>query len=260
MLLFKRILDFKRAHFSRLRDKRRTERFPVAPGFPLKASVSLLGVDNPGLSKAPAGSGYSWGGAIADISGEGISLRLPPASASARGENTILTLSLDGGELRIPCSVAHFRIQGAEARCGLALKFTDEVQQKSYLQLIETVAIGARFTPAKAPKAKAGKPVAERYTSESKAVLTAWRPAADAKPERFELVIGDLRMTSEAGRPELRICAGADDDATPVTGLQRQEAFQLFRLVTANLSKDVAADLRSWMRMLAAPAPAPSRR
>jgi hypothetical protein len=262
VLLFKRIFDFKRATLARLRDKRRAKRYPVAPGFPLKASINLLGVDNPSASRAPADSGFEWGGAVLDVSSEGLSLRLPPACTTARGERTILTLRLGDFVLRIPSRVAHFRVQSANAACGLSLQFTDQVQQKAYQQLVEAMVIGAEFTADK-PRREGNQRV-ECYRSERRTVLTVWRQEPDLKPCRFELLLGEHHVAGEANRLGLTITARRPDGAKDAAGAGRTdsehpEVLFLYRLVAANLSRHVPADLRNWMNLLAVPPPAPRR-
>lgn len=259
MLLFKRIFDFKRTTLARLRNKRRDERHPVAPGFPIKATVNLLGVANPAKSTAPAGLGLAWSGAVADLSGEGLSLRLPPAATTARGERSILTLTLEDLELRIPCTIAHFRTQSVGALCGVSLQFEDKTQQKGYLQLLEAVVIGAGFTADKPPKSKGG-PVGERYRSGTKAVLTVWRLGAGGPISSFDLVLDQHCIRGEAGRPTPEVLIASEPRATIATGVEKREVLRLFRIVAANLPKTLPADLVSGMQALANPVVPPPRR
>ena len=51
------------------------------------------------------------------------------ASATARGEKTTLTLTLENHEVKIDCVVAHYRVLSSYAVCGLELQFTDFVPQ-----------------------------------------------------------------------------------------------------------------------------------
>jgi hypothetical protein len=133
VLLFKRILDFKKAALARLRDKRKGIRHPVGQGFPLKGTVSLRG----GASAA-----CDWAGSPANLSATGVSLLLPPAAITARGEQTTLRLTIDQYTLQLPCVVAHFRVLSTHAVCGLTLDFPDFTVQKAYCQLLEAVRIG----------------------------------------------------------------------------------------------------------------------
>ena len=252
VLLFKRILDFPRSTLARLRNKRRAERYTVAPGFPLKAVVNLLGKDQPAGGQAPRGSGLDWGGVVLDLSGTGLRLGLPPAAATFRGEQSVLTLTLDEFQLRLPCTVAHFRVQSAGSLCGLSLEFENDTQRKGYQQLLEAVVMGAGFVAAKAPKAPAGLQ-AERYRSEGQAVLTVWRGAAEGRVHCFELAVGGMAVRSDPTRSTLEVFSVEQDNATVVTGPKTQEVLRLFRIVAANLPKTLPADLRQSMQTLAKP-------
>jgi hypothetical protein len=122
VLFFKRILNFKRAFLAKLRDKRKTVRYPVGPHFPLKATVNLKGQEDSGSTP---GAGYDWGGRLINLSSNGAGLQLLRAATTVRGEVTELRLSLEDHELSIPCVVAHFRTYSGYSLCGLQLKFTD---------------------------------------------------------------------------------------------------------------------------------------
>lgn len=261
VLLFKSVLDFKQSALARLRNKRRAERHPVAPGFALKAVVNLLGTDDPARSKAPMGSGRDWGGIVADLSGEGLSLRLPPATATARGEKSVLVLALDEFELRIPCTVAHFRVQSASALCGLSLQFEDDTQRKGYLQLLEAVVLGSGFVADKAPKESSGLRC-ERYCSGGKkAVLTVWREPAEGGLRGFELSVGGHCVRGDVARATLQACACDEARTALPAGAEKKEVLRLYRIIAANLPKALPADLREKMLALARPAvPLGSRR
>ncbi|AOS43705.1 hypothetical protein Verru16b_00758 [Lacunisphaera limnophila] len=252
MLLFSRILDFSRSAFSGKHEQRRSARYPVAPGFPLKATVNLLGTAQAAISKEAPGAGMSWGGAVADLSANGVSLRLPSASVTTRGERTLLVLALDDFALRIPCTVAHFRTLTAGTWCGLSLQFENDTQRQGYFQLLEAVVIGAGFAPASAPRARAGLQ-GERYRSESKAILTVWRDQAESRLHSLELTLGELTVRSESGPPKLTVHATGQVDAPPVTGPRHEEMIRFFRIVATNLSKKLPADLRARMQALANP-------
>jgi hypothetical protein len=259
MLLFKRIFDLPRATLARLRNKRRAERHPVAAGFPLKAMVNLLGTDDPARRQAAAGTGRDWGGIVADLSGEGLSLRLPPAAETSRGERSVLILALDDFELRIPCTVAHFRLRAAESLCGLSLQFENDTQRKGYMQLLEAVVLGSGFAFDKAPKDPSGLYCARYRSGGKKAVLTVWRDGDErGRVYGFELAVGQHCVRGDVARSSLQACA-ADEDRTPLpAGPENREVIRLYRIIAANLPKLVPADLREKMQAMAKP-PAASK-
>lgn len=249
MTLFKRIFDFPRATLARLRNKRRAARYPVAGTLPLKFSVHLG-------ARAGSSPGMAWGGQVADLSATGLRLRLPPAAEARRGEQAQLALSLEDFQLLIPCTVAHFRTGSATAVCGLALQFADEDQARGYAQLLEAVVIGAGFVPDKPAKAKDGL-APERYRSERRAVLTAWRHQADKSLHAFECAVGPHAVRGLAGEPALEVIARG---AICPAGAERQEILRLFRIVSANLPKAVPADLRHCLQAAGPRPPAAAAR
>ncbi|MEJ1971024.1 MAG: PilZ domain-containing protein [Lacunisphaera sp.] len=262
--LFKHILDFKRTALARLRDKRKATRYSVGPAFPLKASIVLT--DSDGMSRVseeppPPGIGRNWGGSLFNLSSEGLSLQLPPAAIARRGEQTFATLSLEGYELKLPCKVAHFRVQGGTAYCGLALDFPNQTLRKSYVQLLEAVALGSTLAPATGGRTSRARPGlrAERYKSARPALLTAWRDAG-GRLVSFELVLRDHCLRGEAKRPALEVFSNqAEGEKTAWSapgfavsnGVENGEVRQLFRWVALNTSRSVPADLREMMHFFA---------
>ena len=265
MALFKHILDFKRNALEKLRDKRKTKRFYVGPAFPLKATIVLPDTDSAGRkgSRTPdkPDPGRNWGGSLFNMSNVGLSLQLPPAAVASRGEKTSVLLALDGHELKLPCTIAHFRVQNATAYCGVTLEDSTLTQSKAYLQLLEAVAIGSTFAPAEGGLAHKRTGLrTERYKSDRPALLTAWREADKGELAGFELVLGDHCLRGEAKRPALEIFSSkATGERTAWSapgfafsdGVENEELRKLFRWVTLNLPRAVPTDLREMMRFFA---------
>jgi hypothetical protein len=278
VLFFRRILNFKRDYLARLRDKRKARRYPVGPGFPLKASVSLIGTDRPEefLQRQPD-RGCDWAGRLVDFSSTGARLQLPPAVMTARGERTRLRLTLEQRRLEIPCTVAHFRVHRDYALCGLALQFPDLDTQKAYLQLLESVVIGATFAPLRSTGLLRNPPGFEReqYQSDGDARLFAWREKRSGNLDSFELMMvehcvrGEARVLErrhEVGRPgggnrqehpEVDVYTRQKtvhparvalfDPSFALSAGAHAEVRQLFRWVVPNLAKQVSLDLRRFM-------------
>lgn len=243
MALFKHLFDFNGGALAKLRDKRKSKRYAVASGFPLRAAISLVGEDDPKRRLAARGSGRDWAGPIANISSTGLRLHLSPAAASSRGEETVLALALEGFELRIPCKVAHFRAGGTSAVCGVTLDLGDAAARKGYLQLVETLAIGAEFAPAAQGKRsrKDVGPREETYLSGRIGRLVAWREPETEKLTDFELRVSDDCWRGAVGRAGLESEHGGVASAVP--GLS-EESRRLFRWIVSNLPPAVPADLR----------------
>lgn len=264
--LFKHILDFKRNAFARLRDKRKAKRYFVGPAFPLKAVINLQDVDSFGRrDQAPPapGSGRNWGGSLFNMSNVGLSLQLPPAAVARRGEETFVTLTLDGHELRLPCVIAHFRVQAATAYCGVALQAEQltDAQRKAYLQLLEAVVVGSTLAPVAGAAAPSPAGLrAERYKAARRAVLTAWRRIENGELAGFELLLDDHCLRGEGGRPALEIYSKEGEGEKTAwsapgfavsAGIENDELRKLFRWIALNLSRPVPTDLREMMRFFA---------
>lgn len=256
MLLFKRLLSF--PFGSKLRDKRGDQRHPVGTGFPLKGSVSLIGRDT--LSKpgtAARTNACNWAGRPANLSRHGVSLQLPPAAVTVRGEQTELDLTLESHRLVIPCVVAHFRSYNSHSLCGLSLTLDNPKLETAYLQLLETVALGASFTALKPPALKRNPTglVREQYQADNKFLLSAWRDAQSRELAGFELLLGDFCAKGEMLGRDLEIYTResqvhpAKITATaPAFGLSsgvHAEVRQLYRWLVLNLPKSVPFDLRA---------------
>ncbi|HEX2860749.1 MAG TPA: PilZ domain-containing protein [Lacunisphaera sp.] len=243
MALFTRILNFKQAFLSRLRDKRATPRFNVGAAFPLKATLVLSGDHAPAKKGAAAGAGLSWSGRVGNMSSNGLSVMLPPAALTTRGEETTLRLSLDEHEIEISCRVAHFRVYSSYSVCGVKLNFDDFKLQKAYHQIIEAVRVGTSFEPAPGSRSSGGL-VKQQWRSLSRSSLTEWRNAATRKIERFEITIGDHRLAGHVSPPGVTIAPRSSNSKAPVPAAVATEVRDFFRWVAANLPKSVPADLR----------------
>jgi hypothetical protein len=247
VLLFKRILDFKQAALGRLRNKRKADRYPVGPGFPLKGTVGLRG---------GASSACDWSGSPANLSTNGASLLLPPAAATARGERTTLRLAIDQYQLQLPCVVAHFRVLSTHAVCGLKLEPSGFPEQKAFFQLLEAVRIGAGMAPVKAPAFARCPPglSLEQYREDAKSRLNVWRQTASREIDSFELMIDQHCLRGEAAGQTLEISArtpgktGKDGSADNLSAGVTDEVRQLFRWVVLNFTHAVPADVQVFMR------------
>jgi hypothetical protein len=242
---FSSILDFKKTFLTRLRDKRSQPRYNVGAAFPLKATLILTGDSRPakkGSTSSPA-SGLSWGGRVGNISSNGLSVHLPPAALTTRGEATTVLLTVEKHEIEIACVVAHFRVFSTHSVCGVQLKFDDYNVQKAYHQLVEAVRVGTSFAPAQPAKAS-GAQVSQQWRSVNRATLAEWRNATTHKIERFELAVGEHRLTGQTSPRGVNITPRSAGSRAPIPVSTATEVRDFIRWVAANLPKQVPADLR----------------
>ena len=263
MLLFKKILDFKKSAGGGHSDKRGAKRYPVGAKFAIKAKISLLGRDSEGhLLAAGSNSLTDWGGQLADLSNNGASIRLHPAAVAASGDPCCLKLELDNRIFELDGKVANFRSGAQYVTCGITLVFPDQYTRKAYLQLMEPVLIGATFE--NSGKAKQDLPglVKEQYACESDATLSLWRDASGKNPKLFELVVHDYFVRGNTETPGLKI--GYRDGAKvgkrvsrpsipiPMSADHQDEVRRLFQFIVQNLGKGVPAEVRKFLELFAA--------
>lgn len=252
--LFSSILDFKKAFLSRLREKRSNPRFNVGATFPLKATLQLCGEARPtrkgDAETKPAG--LSWSGKIGNISANGLSVLLPPAAQTVRGEETVIRLMIDKHELEVPCVIAHYRVFGAYSVCGVKLNFSDYNVQKGYHQLLEAVRIGTSFEPSRPSKLASGL-LTQQWRSVNRATLTESRNPDTRKIERFELAVGEHRLAGQFSPRAISITPRSTASRAPIPASTAVEVRDFIRWVSANLPKAVPADLRDVIGNLTAP-------
>lgn len=250
MLLFKKILDFKKTEAG-LSDKRGAKRYPVGVKFAIKAKLSLPARDGDGglLTGSRAGS-TDWGGQLVDLSNNGASIRLHPAAAGMPNDRCLLKLELDNMLFEIEARVAYFRVGSQYVTCGLTLDFPDTYSRKAFLQLMEPVVIGSTFEPASRVKQDLPGLIKEQYTAESDAVLSVWRDSSGKNAKLFELLLHDYFVRGNTEMPGLKV--GRRDGTTTAMGSgHKDEIRRLFQFVTQNLNKSVPSEVRKFLELFA---------
>ncbi len=256
MAIFQCLLRFPRNVLARLRDKRKSRRYPVGAGFPLKATLTLVGADPRG--KRVLEAAREWAGPLANFSNGGICVLLPPSALTVRGEETTVHLSLEEHRLSIPCRVAFLRVYTAHAACGLQLEFRDEATHNAYLQLFEAVVIGATLAPVSRGKSArpSGGLIREQYKSDNGTQLTVWRKAEARALDCFEFAVGNHCLRGESDSKHLTVFnrrakpATAQADPAAHDTLLHESAIELrrlFRYIVPNLTKAVPNDVRQFL-------------
>ena len=261
--LFKRILNFSKETAPPM-DLRGAPRHPVGQTFPFKAVLTLAAHDGEGNPIPGDDKGQDWAGRLTSLSATGASMQLHAAAAAIRAEPCKFKLSLDGYLLEIPASVAHFRCYPQHALCGFSFNFPSFDVQKSFLQVLEPVAIGASLKPVEEKAVKQDAPglFKEQFTGHS-AMLTVWRQGASAAGalHGFDLRMNEYGVRWSEGQPELETyglakAEGGRKNAAPVptklSDAQQEEVRWLFCLAVPNLGKGVPADVRKFLGKLVA--------
>lgn len=261
MLLFKRILDFKKSEGGII-DKRGAKRYPVGVKSLLKAKLALPAHDGEGNPLPPEKNApMDWGGQLANLSSSGASIRLHPAAVSIAGDACCLKLELDNILFEVAGTVAHFRVSPQYVTCGVILNFPDAYTRKAYLQLMEPVVIGSTLAPVSRVKQDLPGLVKEQYAGESETTLNLWRDASGKNPKLFELLIHDFYVRGNTELPGLKI--GYRDGAkvgqrvsrpaipVPMSADHKNEVRRLFQFVVQNLTKAVPSEVRKFLELFA---------
>ncbi len=243
MSFFKRILRFKKETIAQ-QEQRHAQRYPLNADSPLQCVLQL-------------GHRHR-SGQVINLSGTGVSLRTAKDLEATRDQACRLTFSLGKYQLAVDATVAHSRAADRHLTLGLALKFAGFEIQKSYLQLLEPIAIGTTLAPASAGLLRETEPgiITDRYYSPGDAQLTIWRNFAGQSVHGFEFRMRDYFVRSHGAPPNLEIYTceesqpGRQGYAGPAlrkAGDKTAEIRQLFRWVVPHLSKTVPDDARSFL-------------
>lgn len=248
MLIFRRIFNFEQAKVEQL-EKRLNQRYAPGPSFPLQAILHVAGRD---ISTK-----------IVDISSNGVGVLVAPGTALAAGHHLRLSLMLEKHRLEIEARIAHLKPRENGIYLGLGLLFGEFELQKTYLQLMQPVAIGQSLQPMAADRVIQDEPELTKqiYIGEPDSLLTV---RAENKPD-LPLHSFDFRMHDyfcrgilQKGKPEAYPLESIDPYgaklANPVfetSGGLHDEIQQLFRWVVPNLTTTIPGNVREFLRKFA---------
>lgn len=250
VLLFRRIFDFQKRDVQQAVEQRLNRRYVPGRQFPLRATLRQGGAATPAR--------------IHDLSTTGVALVVDPAAAPPTGGATELRLELDSHRLDLRGHAAHLRPVGEEVLCGLSLAFDDFTGLKSYLQLLQPVAIGSTLVAVEAARVQQNEPrfIKQVFRGESDSVLSVWLEKRLGTPlHSFEFRMHDYFVRAEAAVGVLEVFLREQIDAihkgkitTPVfdtSGGATEEIRQLFRWVVPNMPPEIPDDVRQFMHRMA---------
>lgn len=244
-MLFSHILDFKEDQLQE-EERRRAQRHIPGRPFPLQATIDVGG--EPRIAK------------IIDLSPGGAGLKVPGPSYP-RGTMAKLHLMIAEVWIEFPCRVAHVRTMAAGSRVGLTACFDDLAVKKSYLQLLQPVAIGSAFRPVptedvRQPEAGLHKLV---YLGRPGAELDVWcQDDSSGPPQSFLWQLDDYLVRGSVGADDLQIFSRkylmVPTRKNPGPAYRklppriRAEIRRLFHWTMLNLSKEIPADIRIFLQ------------
>lgn len=245
MLPFNHILDFNEGQIQEV-ERRRTQRYVPGRGFPLQATIEIVGV--PRLAR------------IIDLAPGGAGLQVPGPGCQ-RDAQAKLHLLIEDVWLEFHCRIAHVRAMTAGCRVGLTACFTDFSEKKAYLQLLQPVAIGCAFRPVPAEEVRQVEPGLHKlvFAGRPGAELNVWcQGNINGPPQAFLWKLDDYLVQGELARDDLRIYSNkyllAPTKKSPSQAFRKippkisDEIRRLFRWTMLNLSKEVPANIRTYLQ------------
>lgn len=253
MLLFKRILNFKRTKVDDS-EQRGAERHAVGANVQFSVTLQLARHDEQGRPDPRGRQGPDLPAKVVNLATLGASVQLPPSAKANHGETCLFKLRLEDYHLEVPGTVAYFRHFPSHATCGVAFAFDLFEIRKAYLQLLEPVAIGASLAPVKAGEIKPDATGLERevYRGKDRAQLSVWRAGADGEIQRFDFRMNDYGVRWSHGQAELETYSVTARDSGALSRAEHEEVSWLFCLAVPNLAKAVQADVRKFLAALIA--------
>lgn len=250
MLLFRRILKFRDGSDTQ-QELRSVPRYTVGPAFPARCKLGAVGRDEHGQEVA-GGRMRDWGCRLIDVSTTGCRIAMNSGLIVKRGDAVRLDVALGGRQLVFPCQVAHYRWGSEHSVCGLSLDLKGAAAPRAYLQMIESIAIGATLRPdlktKQLPEAPGLK--AERFVAHPIGSLLVWHKQDDFVPVYFDLELREhfLRGARTGAIEILPKSAGATGNVTPA---QRAEILEHFGWVLPHLGNEVPPDVRELLAIVA---------
>ncbi len=245
MLLFSRILGFEENHIREI-ERRREQRYVPGKAFPLQATIDVDG--EPRSAK------------IMDLSPGGAGLRVA-GPAYARGGLAKLHLMIEDSWVEFACTIAHVRTLPSGCRLGLTAGFASFDEKKSYLQLLQPIAIGSVFRVTPPDEVRQMDPGMHKlvFTGRPGTELNVWRQTDDAGPfHSLHWQMDDYIVQATAGA-EMQVYSRkymiATAKAKPGGPTYRKlpndvqdEITRFFRWTMLNLPKEMPADVRTFVQ------------
>src|SRR6186713_782201 len=227
-------------------EQRLNTRYTPSDAFPLQAWLLTEGNETPAK--------------ILDISGNGIGLLLEPDTLPGEGDAVKVRLRFGAHQQLVDGRVSHLRPEAAKAYCGVGLKFADLLARKTYLQLLQPIAIGQSLQPVPAEQVMQDVPSLTKrsFRGDDQSQLTVWYDQT-ARPQiqRFEFRTTEYFCQLDRSSGVLEIQSHADSGAhegkssNPVfdiSGTLQAEVRQLFRWTLPNLAAGVPDDVRAFLQ------------
>jgi hypothetical protein len=243
-----RIVDTDQAAIVRM-EQRLNTRYTPSAAFPLQAWLLTEGNETPAK--------------ILNISGNGIGLSLEPDALPSEGDAVKVRLRFGAHQQLVDGRVIQLKPEGAKAYCGVGLKFAGLLARKTYLQLLQPIAIGQSLQPVPADQMLQNEPafIKRSFRGDDDSQLTVWYNRSEPPAiQRFEFKTIEYFCQLDRASGVLEIQshveggARAGKSSNPVfdiSGNLQDEVRQLFRWTLPNLAAGVPGDIRAFLQLYA---------
>ncbi len=231
-------------------EQRLNHRYVPGGGFPLQAWLIT--------------GGKEWGARVLNISGNGIGLGVDASAKPAAGLPVRVRISMGNHQQTLDGKIAQVRPELKVMHCGIGLLFRDFLEQRSWLQLLQPVAIGQSLQPVPADRVVQNEPqfIKQVFRGDEQSALTVWLDKSFGTPlHSFEFQMHDYFCHADAKSGVLEVYTREAAEShkgklsNPVFDQDRDleaEIRQLFRWILPNLSKAVPDDVRAFLQRFAA--------
>ncbi len=247
--LFKRIFNFEPIAVKKM-ELRLNTRYKPGAGFPLEAGLILA-------------DGKTWPAKVLDMSGNGLGLEVAPAAPLVEKAPVKVHLKFGQHEQVLDAKLIQVRPSRKGAYCGIGLKFADFITQKTYLQLLQPVAIGQSLEPVAPELVIQNEPqfTKQVFRGDEESVLTVWAGKdAPHALHSFEFQMHDYFCHVDGKSGVLEAYQREDSGSHKgklshpvfdISGSLHAEIRQLFRWILPNLSRRVPEDIRAFLQRFA---------
>ena len=229
-------------------ERRSGQRMNVNADFPLKSVLSFIGRDENGEPLGAKRANWNWKGRLVNCSELGARMQLAPSVRAVKGDLCDLKLSLEGFDLIVPSRIVNLRENDDGVFCGLKHEIVDLDTERSYMQFLEIVALGAMLQPSfKKTQPDDSGYLPEQYASSWQSCLNVWRRQADKAVAAFEFVLKDCLVRAVRDHEMECLTGTTATEAKPATTYRSWEIKRLFQWVVPNVSRKVPVDVKKFL-------------
>jgi len=248
VLVFHSIFNFDQAAVTHLEQRMNTRYTPGAT-FPLQAWLLVAGTESPAKIK--------------DISGNGISLLLEPGAPVTPDATVQIRLRFGAHQQLAGGLVVHLHADEKGLHCGISLVFADFPARKTYLQLLQPIAIGQSLQRVPEDRVIQNEPqfIKQVFRGDEDSALTVWLANSAGTPlHSFEFQMQDYFCHVDGKSGVLEAYQREDSGSHKgklshpvfdISGSLQSEIRQLFRWILPNLSASVPDDVRAFLQRFA---------